>query len=106
MHREDCDPVDTTLQFRDYDRWASSLILRPLLCEGGQAVGIAMPLRVRSLPDGGFVLVPKNFSGVLKAPEPVQVWLDQGEADDIEPLRDKKGKGQINPVFAFLNTLE
>lgn len=106
MHRKDCDPVDTALQFRNYDRWASQLILRPLICADRQAVAIAILLRIRSLPDGGFVLVPKNFDGELRDPEQVEVWLEQGEADDIEPLRDKKGKGQSNPIFAFLKTLD
>lgn len=105
-HSKDCDPVDTTLQFQDFGRWASQLILRPFLCANGQAVGIAMLLRIRSLPGGGFVLIPKNFDGEITGPEPVNAWLDQGEANDIEPLLDNKGIGQINPVFAFLNTLE
>src|SRR5207249_3333503 len=50
------DPPVTTLQGRDVQRLASPLILRPLACDGGQALGLAAVLESPRIPPGGLVL--------------------------------------------------
>lgn len=90
------DPDDTMLQGRDHDRLASPLIVRPLACANGQAVGLALILEgtgVTSLP-GGLMLkdAPHNPT--------VQATLTSTEASSISPLG-----GNVDVLQAFLNTL-
>lgn len=90
------DPEQTTLQGRKQDRVASPLILRPLACANGQAVGLGLILEgadVANLPDG---LMLKGAPG-----DPtVHADLEPYEASAIAPLR-----GNADVLQAFLNTL-
>jgi CRISPR-associated protein Cmr1 len=88
------DPDDTVLQGREHNRLASSLILRPLACAGGQAVGLALILEGSSLPPGGLVLKDAPHDPT------VQAELTQQEAQTIPPLG-----GNTNVLQAFLDTL-
>jgi len=88
------DPDDTMLQGRDHDRLASPLILRPLVCANGQAVGLALILDGTDLPPGGLML--KNAPGNPT----VHANLTSGEASAIPPLG-----GNTDVLQAFLNTL-
>lgn len=90
------DPYDTILRGRDYERMASPLILRPLACANGQAVGLAAILEgtgVAVLP-GGLIL-----QGAPDDPA-VEAALTPDEARGIPTLRS-------NPdvLQAFLDTL-
>lgn len=92
------DPPTTTLQGAadDFERFASPLILRPLACEGGQGVGIALVLdgtSVFQIPDG---LVLKED----RKQHAVEAALTPEEAAQIVPLRQ-------NPdvLEAFLDSL-
>lgn len=88
------DPTKTTLegQLPDRKRFASPLILRPLACSGGQAVGLAVILQGSSLP----LLVLKDAPGNPT----VNATLTLTEASAISPLG-----GNVNVLQAFLNTL-
>jgi len=88
------DPTKTTLegQLQNRTRFASPLILRPLACSGGQAVGIAIILQGSNVPP----LVLKDAPGN----PPVQATLTQAEANAIPPL-----SGNTDVLQAFLNTL-
>jgi len=92
------DPPTTTLQGSEdrSERLASPLILRPLACEGGQAVGLAVVLEgtgVAHVP-GGLVLKED------KRRHPAAAMLTKEEAAEIQPLKE-------NPdvLEAFLNFL-
>lgn len=91
---EQGDPEDTTLQGAQYDRLASPLILRPILCAGNQAVGLALVLEAPRVPPGGLIL--KDAPGDPK----VVSELESKEAKQIQPL-----KGQTDILRAFLDTL-
>lgn len=85
------DPGQTQLQGVAHDRFASRLILRPLVYANG-AIGLALRLVSPHSPPGGYV---------LKDVGPVDVNnLSQAEAHQIEPLDD-----QPDVVQAFLNFL-
>ncbi len=88
------DPDDTMLQGRDHDRLATPLILRPLSCANGQAVGLALILDGTALPLGGLVLkdAPGNPT--------VQATVTPAEASAVSPLA-----GNVDVLQAFLNTL-
>ncbi len=88
------DPNDTSLEGVDHDRLTSPLILRPLACEGGRAVGLAVVLDGTSLPPGGLVLQSAGSTSRVDA------TLTVAEANHIKPLNS-------NPdvLQAFLNTL-
>ena len=88
------DPGNTTLQGHDHDRLASPLILRPLACANGQAVGLALILDGTTLPPGGLMLkeAPTNPT--------VQATLTPAEASTVPPLG-----GNVDLLQAFFNTL-
>lgn len=90
------DPVDTTLQSTDYERLASPLILRPLACKGGKAVGLALLLEGPRTPPGGLALFKKGNA----TPYQTRPTLTTGEAQRIPPLN-----GQTDVLRAFLNYL-
>jgi CRISPR-associated protein Cmr1 len=88
------DPTKTMLegQLADRKRFASPLILRPLACSGGQAVGLAIILHGSNVPP----LVLKDAPGNPA----VQATLSPAEAGAISPL-----SGNVDILQAFLNTL-
>jgi len=88
------DPTKTTLegQLQNRTRFASPLILRPLACSGGQAVGIAVILQGSNVPPLVLKDAPSN--------PPVQATLTQAEANAIPPL-----SGKVDVLQAFLDTL-
>ncbi|MDI6631873.1 MAG: type III-B CRISPR module RAMP protein Cmr1 [Thermoanaerobacteraceae bacterium] len=89
------DPYDTTLQGRDYERLASSLILRPLACANG-AVGLAMVLEGTGIMQLPGELILKDAPG-----DPtVQATLTLPEAKAISLLN-----GDPDVLQAFLKTL-
>ncbi|MBT9176799.1 MAG: hypothetical protein DDT20_01121 [Firmicutes bacterium] len=88
------DPTKTTLegQLADRKRFASPLILRPLACSDGQAVGLAIILQGSNVPPLVLTDAPGNPT--------VQATLTPAEARAILPLG-----GNIDVLQAFLNTL-
>jgi CRISPR-associated protein Cmr1 len=91
------DPNDTMLQGQEHDRLASPLILRPLVCAKGQAVGLALILEgtnITRLPGG---LMLKDAPGN----PPVRANLTPTEASTISPLG-----GKVDVLQAFLATLD
>jgi CRISPR-associated protein Cmr1 len=88
------DPNTTVLQGRQYDRMASPLIIRPLLCRDGRAIGLALILETPLEPPGGLMLngAPGNPS--------VDQRLSPQDANDIEPL-----DGQTDVLQAFLDSI-
>lgn len=96
------DPKPTTLQGENHDRLASPLILRPLACAGGKAVGLATILQWETVdseepytPPEGLVL--KDAPGNPK----VQSVLDTSEVKKIPIL-----KGHPDVLQAFLEYLK
>jgi CRISPR-associated protein Cmr1 len=92
------DPEDTTLQGAHHDRLASPLILRPVACQQGRAVGLAAVLAAPRTPPGGIVL--KGRSDRVSA---VQTTLTPAEA---AALTDAHGQpllgGETDVLKAFL----
>jgi CRISPR-associated protein Cmr1 len=88
------DPSPTSLQGADFDRLASPLILRPIACAGGKAVGIALILNTPQEPPGGLIL--KGAPGNPR----VTRQLTPDEARHIQPLN-----GATDVLKAFLDTL-
>ena len=88
------EPEQSTLQGVKHDRFASPLILRPIACADGKAVGLAAVLAGPKDPPGGYVLKTNKGDHV------VDVRLNRQEALDIEPLR-----GEPDVLQAFLNSL-
>lgn len=90
------DPRDTTLRGKDHDRFSSPLILRPLACANGQAVGVGLILEgtgIENLPGG---LILKGAPG-----DPtVHAVLEPHEATAIAPLG-----GNSDVLEAFMKTL-
>lgn len=88
------DPRDTTLKAAEHERLASPLILRPIACAGGQALGLALVLEGPRTPPGGVILhgAPGNPT--------VDVDLTPAEAGSVPKL-----KGQTDVLRAFLDTL-
>ncbi len=88
------DPPQSTLQGAEHDRFASSMILRPLACTNS-AVGLVLRLSSPQSPPNGYVL---NFDNQTHT---VQVQgLTNSEAQKIEPL-----DGEPDVLRAFLNFL-
>mgnify|MGYP001627195792 CR=1 FL=1 len=92
------DPYDTILKGRDYERLASSLILRPLACAEG-AVGLAVILEGTGITAlrGGLILEKKGNQDVGW---PVKAELEPQEVQQIPPLN-----GNPDVLQAFLDTL-
>lgn len=88
------DPSQTSLQGVESDRLSSPLILRPLACAGGKAVGVALLLDCPTEPPGGLVL--QGPHGTTS----VQSSLTADEARQIEPL-----DGNPDVLQAFLDYL-
>ncbi len=85
-----------TLEGVSHNRLASPLILRPLVCEGGKAVGLAAILQTEQIPPEGLIL-----KGLKKNEHyPVSASLTLAEANQIEPLN-----GEVDVLKAFLKTL-
>lgn len=100
------DPRKTSLEFESHDRLASPLILKPLACQDGKAVGIALVLQGTGLfreEDG--TRVPRE-QPILKTKErpdaewTVDVQLTAAEAHQIPMLN-----GNPNVLQAFLDYL-
>lgn len=89
-------PEDTTLQGDKIERLASPLLLRPLLCKDGKAVGLAVLLEGPRIPPGGLQLLEKGGS----KPYPVDSNLTQKEAGSIKVL-----EGETDILQAFLKYL-
>ncbi len=92
------DPGDTTLQGAEprHDRFASPLILRPLLCKDGQTVGLALVLEgPRTLPKG-LVLIENDS----KKTHSVTASLTGAEAKTLPMLN-----GEPDVLKAFLKDL-
>lgn len=94
------EPPDTTLKFKDAERLASPLILRPVKF-GSAAFGLAILLETEGL-DSKFDELVLQDSG-KQHPDPVKWELKDSEARDIDPLRDKKNKTDV--LKAFLETI-
>lgn len=96
------DPADTKLEGKDHDRLASPLILRPLACRGGWAVGLALVLEGAGL--GPFLEEDKLvLKGAPGEPE-VEATLSPEEARRIPPLRGETDV--LKAFFAFLEACE
>jgi CRISPR-associated protein Cmr1 len=72
------DPPQTTLAGVKHNRLASPLILRPLACANGDAVGLALILDTPRTPPGG---------AFLEGHGPVPIDLSSAEAAQIDPLK-------------------
>jgi CRISPR-associated protein Cmr1 len=81
------DPEDTTLQGEKdkIERLASPLILRPLLCKDGRAVGLAVLLEGPRIPPSGLRLVEKGN----RKSYTVDAMLTQKEANTIPVLKSE-----------------
>jgi len=91
------DPKDTTLKGGGSDpaeRLASRLILRPVACDRGRAVGLALILDAPATPPGGLAL------HVGPRALPVDMSITPTELPDVPPLG-----GEPDVLLAFLNTL-
>ncbi|MFZ1238849.1 MAG: type III-B CRISPR module RAMP protein Cmr1 [Anaerolineae bacterium] len=95
------EPQKTTLQGAKHDRLASPLILRPIACANGQAVGLAAVLEAPIKPPGGWLL--KDAPGSPTHP-PIEARLTStSDANAIKPLKDVGG--ETNVLLAFLKSL-
>jgi CRISPR-associated protein Cmr1 len=95
------DPEEPTLQGENdeknkIERLASPLLLRPLLCKDGRAVGLALLLEGPRIPPGGLRLIEKGSN----KQHIVDAMLTQNEADTIPVLR-----GETDVLQAFLKYL-
>lgn len=91
------DPGDTTLQGanEENERLASPLILRPLACIGGSAVGLAVLLKGSHLPP----LVLRGVVGNRYA------YLNKSDLAQLPELNYQTLKGETDILQAFLNNL-
>jgi CRISPR-associated protein Cmr1 len=105
-NKSTADPRKTSLEFESHDRLASPLILKPLACKDGKAVGIALVLQGTGLfreEDG--TRVPRE-QPILKTKErpdaewTVDVQLTAAEAHQIPMLN-----GNPDVLQAFLDYL-
>jgi CRISPR-associated protein Cmr1 len=88
------DPEDTTLQGaeKDHERLASPLILRPLACKGGLAVGLAAILKGSHMPP----LILKEVE------KPVEAQLSK---EDLTMLPNLNFNNQTDVLQAFMDSL-
>jgi len=83
---------------KEFERLASPIILRPLLCKNEQAVGVVLLLEGPRIPPGGVVLVEKKEErGTEKSALPVNTQLTREEAQKIEVLG-----GETDVLKAFM----
>jgi CRISPR-associated protein Cmr1 len=94
------EPYKTTLQGVNHERLASPLILRPIVCKDGNAVGLAAILNAPTRPPGGWLL---KDAPVNPGDPPITVRLLKGEANAIEPLKNVGSETDV--LLAFLKTL-
>jgi CRISPR-associated protein Cmr1 len=94
------DPDDTTLQGakEGKERLASPLILRPLACKGGKAVGIAVLLQGTQVIASDLQLVHKETKKPYS--DAIETELTQTEADNIGVLA-----GETDVLKAFMSYL-
>lgn len=92
----DNDPGQSSLQTNKVNRYASRLILRPVRCTNGAAVGLALVLYGPLLPPGELILTGKRYTS-----PPLDTTLTGQEAAEIPMLN-----GEKDPLAAFLNYLE
>lgn len=83
---------------KDVERLSSPIILRPLACEGGKAVGLALVLHTEKTPPRGLYL--KDPKGKVRNDPPPDAKLEKTEARLIDPLN-----GEPDVLQAFLNRL-
>ena len=88
------DPQQTELKGNKYDRLTSPLILRPITCKDGTAIGLAMILETPRIPPKGLTL--KGVHTRL----PIENKLDNPEANSIPMLN-----GEKDVLKAFLKKL-
>lgn len=93
------DPHDTTLKLAESERLASPLILRPLACADGKAVGLAVVLKGTSdlLQNSNIILKDAPGNPIVRAD------LDPNEAKAIRPLGHPK---RTDVLLAFLDHLK
>ncbi len=95
--KDEGDPKDTTLQGanKEHERLASPLILRPLACNGEQAIGLAVILKGSRIPP--LILKEEN--------EPVDARLNKADLARLPQLNNDKLKGETDVLRAFLHDL-
>jgi len=87
------DPTPATLEGTYHDRYASRLILRPIMCSDKTAFGLACVLDGPPDPPGGYTLHLDPYTQVpvqanLVAPEPSQITPLGGESDVLKAFLD------------------
>lgn len=94
------DPEDSTLQgaSKGNERLASPLILRPIHCKDGQAVGLAVLLEGSHIPPDGLHLIEKNgkahlVDSMLTQKEVTTIPLLHGKTDVLQAFMDYLKKG-------------
>lgn len=99
FHFKDGYPEDTTLKEagEKKERFASPLILRPLLCRDNRAVGLALLLEGSRVALDNLVLVEDKEENK----HPVQGMLTESEARNIPVL-----KGETDVLQAFMQALK
>jgi CRISPR-associated protein Cmr1 len=85
FHFKDEDLPDVELKGKQHDRLASRLILRPLMCQNGRALGLAAVLEGPGRPPGGLVLKLKEeyieVSDVVAPEQAAQIPPLNGQPD-------------------------
>ncbi len=90
------DPNKSTLEGSPHNRLASPLILRPIACADGKAVGLALILDTPRTPPGGVVL--KNYGTVVTD-------LIAGDIMHIAPM-NAADPGEKDVLKSFLKTIK
>jgi CRISPR-associated protein Cmr1 len=91
------DPDKTTLEGRHHNRLASPLILRPIACADGKAVGVALILETPRTPPGGVEL--KGYRG------PIQTDLVASDIAHIAPM-NAADPSETDVLKSFLKTVK
>lgn len=84
---------------KTFERLASVLILKPIPCDNGEAVGIAAVLDAPMSPPYGL-----EIKELVQAEQSVEWQLDEDEADSV-PIREIL-HSQTDVIEAFLNSLD
>jgi len=93
------DPPQTLLRGKEKERLASPLILRPLACGNGQAVGLAAILESPRIPPGGLVL-----NGIPGKPK-VRVTSDLDASEAASNALKRLSPVETDVLAAFLRTI-